>query len=99
MHRLVVRPLAEADIDEAYAWYAARSPQAAARFLDTVEVTLTAIRERPESFARVHETLRRALLPRYPFGVYFHVDPDRVRVVALAHSRRHSRRWIRRREA
>ena len=99
MRRLVVRPLAEADIDEAHAWYAARSPQAAARFLDTVEVTLAAIRERPESFVRVHGTLRRALLPSYPFGIYFHVDPDRVRIVAVAHSRRHPRRWIRRREA
>jgi plasmid stabilization system protein ParE len=99
MRRLVVRPLAEADIDEAHAWYAARSPQAAARFLDAVEVTLAAVRDRPESFVRVYDTLRRALLPRFPFGVYFHADPDRVRVVAVIHSRRHPRRWMRRREA
>ncbi len=99
MRQLVVRPLAEADIDEAHAWYAARSPEAAARFLDTVELTLAAIRERPESFVRVHSTLRRALLPRYPFGVYFHTDPDRIRIVAVAHSRRHPRRWMRRLEA
>ena len=82
MRRLVIRPLAEADTDEAHAWYATRSPQAAARFLDTVKVTLTAIRERPESFVRIHDTLRRALLPSYPFGIYFHVDSDRVRVGA-----------------
>lgn len=99
MRRLVVRPLAEADIDEAHAWYAARSPQAAARFLDAVEVTLAAFRQRPESFVRIYETLRRALLPGYPFGVYFRADSERVRVVAVVHSRRHPRRWMRRREA
>ena len=98
MRHLGVRPLAEADIDEAHAWYAARSPEAAARFLDTVELTLAAI-QRPESFVQVHDILRRALLPRHPFGVYFHAEPDRIRVVAVAHSRRHPRRWMRRGEA
>ena len=96
MRSLQVRPLAEADIDEAHAWYAARSPDAAARFLDTVALILAEIQQRPDSFPRVYSSLRRALLPRYPFGVYFEVDADRVRVVAVVHTRRHPRRWIQR---
>jgi plasmid stabilization system protein ParE len=99
MRTLVVRAIAEADIDEAYAWYAARSVQAAARFLDTVALTLTAISRHPESFPTAYPGLRRALLPRYPFGIYFHVDERHFRVVAVVHTRRHPRRWIRRREA
>lgn len=99
MRALVVLALAEADIDEAHAWYAARSAQAAARFLDTVALTLTAIAQHPESFQTIYPGLRRALLPRYPFGIYFHVDEQHVRVVAVVHSRRHPRRWIRRRDA
>ncbi len=98
MRELIVRPLAEADIDEAYSWYFARSPRAAARFLDTLELILRQVQVRPESFPLVHRTLRRALLPRYPFGVYFQVDPEKVRIVAVVHTRRHPRRWIRRRE-
>lgn len=59
MRTLIVRPLAEADIDEAYLWYAARSVQAAARFLDTVAVTLTAITQHPGSFPTTYPGLRR----------------------------------------
>lgn len=96
MRTIVIRPLAEADIDEAHAWYAARSPQAAARFLDTIAMVLAEIEARPESFPQVHRSVRRALLPRHPFGMYFTLDPDRITVLAVVHSRRHPRRWQRR---
>ena len=59
MRTLIVRALAEADIDEAYAWYAARSVQAAARSLDTAALTLTAITQHPESFPTAYPGLRR----------------------------------------
>lgn len=96
MRTIVIRPLAEADIDEAHAWYAARSPQAAARFLDTMAMVLEEIGARPESFPLVHRSVRRALLPRHPFGVYFTIAPARITVLAVVHSRRHPRRWQRR---
>ena len=41
----------------------------------------------------------RGLLPSYPFGVYFHVDPDRIRIVAVQRvGRTGDACWIGRRE-
>jgi plasmid stabilization system protein ParE len=99
MRTLVVRPLAEADIEEAHAWYAARSPRVAARFLDTLAVILAEVQRRPESFPSVYKSMRRALMPRFPFGIYFHAGAERVSVLAVVHSRRHPRRWSRRLES
>jgi len=96
MRALLIRPIAAADIDEAHAWYAARSPKAAARFLDTVSMVLAEIEARPESFPLVHRSVRRALMPGHPFGVYFTLADDRITVLAVVHSRRHPRRWQRR---
>jgi hypothetical protein len=34
----------------------------------------------------------RALLPRFPYAVFFVVDPDMIRVVGVVHGRGHPRR-------
>ncbi len=45
MRRLVVRSLAESEIEQAYLWYADRSPDAARRFLDEIGSILGRILE------------------------------------------------------
>lgn len=70
--RFVVRPEAEADIDEAYAWYEEHALGLGDRFLEAVAEALAAIRETPQRFPRVHEepdlAVRRALLDGFPYG-------------------------------
>jgi plasmid stabilization system protein ParE len=94
--RLVVRPLAEADLDSAFVWYEAQSPSLGLDFLRAVDACFDAIAARPLVYPVVHRGLRRALLRRFPYGVYFHVDETTVRVVACIHCRQHPRRWRRR---
>ncbi len=95
MRELLIRPEAEADVQEAWRWYHTRSPLTATRFLDTLEALLQVVQEQPQSFRTVRGALHRALLPRFPFAVYFDVEADRIRVVAVLHVRRRPRRWRR----
>lgn len=71
----VVRPEAEADIDEAYQWYQSRSVGLGDRFLDAVEETIGSIRESPQRFPEKHRepdlSIRRALVDGFPYGVFF----------------------------
>ena len=91
--RLVVRPAAEADIVEAALWYEQRSPGLGPEFLRAVDVSLAEIARMPERYPVIHRELRRALLPRFPYGIYFLAMPDAVIVVACIHARRDPRRW------
>ena len=91
--RLVVRSAAEADIAEAALWYEQRAPGLGADFLRAVDVAIAEIARMPERFPVVHSTCRRALLRRFPYGVYFVATPGRVSVVACMHARREPRRW------
>ena len=94
--RLVVRPAAEADIADAALWYELRSP-GPREFLRAVDVTLAEAARIPERYPVVHREVRRALLRRFPYGVYFVVAPGLVTVVACMHVRRDPRRWQERR--
>jgi plasmid stabilization system protein ParE len=94
--RLRVRKLARADIDTAFAWYRQHSPAAAQQFLDAVGDALALIDEAPERFPLVRGRLRRVLLRRFPYGVYYKVYPTVVSIVGVIHGHRHPDVWLRR---
>ena len=98
MRRLVVRRTARAEIQDAFDWYLARSPAAAARFLDVVDSAIGDIQQDPERCPVVHGNLRRRLLPTFPYGVYYKVYPKVISVVGVIHGHRHPQEWLRRTE-
>ena len=91
--KLEFRPRAKLDLDDAYAWYEAQHPGLGDSFLAEVETALEGIREHPESFAQIERNARRALLRRFPYGVYFVVEDAKVVVFAVYHFKRDPSGW------
>ncbi len=91
--RVEIRPEAEADLAEAFAWYEERRPGLGDRFLLSVEAALSAIQRYPESSPVVHAQVRRALLRRFPYGVFYTVKESAIVVLAVFHCAREPRRW------
>jgi plasmid stabilization system protein ParE len=91
--RLVVHSAAEADIAQAALWYGQRAPGLGSELLRAVDVVLAEIARTPERFPVVHHTCRRALLRRFPYGIYFVSTAELIGVVACMHARRNPRRW------
>jgi toxin ParE1/3/4 len=88
---------AEAEALEAAEWYEKRSQGLGRAFLELVEQTLEDLAERPRQFPLVYRDVRRALLKRFPYGVFFRLRRDQIRVLAVIHLSRNPRRWQRRR--
>lgn len=86
-------PEAQAEYDDAIAWYQSRSPQAASRFETEVERILSLVGATPEMFPSYDDDHRFAVLRRFPYSVVYQVQPDRVYVVAVAHSSRSAGYW------
>jgi len=95
--RFLVEPEAAADLDEAFIWYELRLPGLGSEFTRAVRATFAAILRQPESFPRAHGEIRRAHVRRFPYAVYYVTAPEQLVVIAVAHSRRHPRRWQSRR--
>jgi toxin ParE1/3/4 len=94
VRRLRVRTTARADIAVAFDWYLERSPAAAAQFLEAVDQAMRLIEEAPEGHPVIHGRLRRVLLRRFPYGIYFKVYPATISVVGVIHGRRHPDTWL-----
>ena len=68
---LIVRPEAEADLAASKLWYEEQHEGLGARFLGEVDATFRRIESSPMAFSFVRGRLRRALLRRFPFGVFY----------------------------
>jgi plasmid stabilization system protein ParE len=91
--RLVVTSAAETDLASAYDWYEDQSPGLGAEFVRAVDAVFAAAQRTPASYPVVRGRTRRALLRRFPYGVFFTATDDEVVVLAVVHSRRHPRVW------
>lgn len=88
-----IRPEAEQDLTEAAIWYEEQSPGLGTQFLDEVLTACQTITEMPRLHPDVHRSIRRALMHRFPFGIYYQVDNEGIIIVAVMHGSRHPRRW------
>ena len=95
-YRLELRPEASADVAEAFSWYEAERPGLGLEFEAELDRTLSFIRDMPAAGRLVHRTLRRALVRRFPFAIYYVLRADLIEVRGVLHSRRHPRTWRRR---
>ena len=62
-------------------------------FLDDALSMFQLLAEQPLTYPLVHRHTRRALMHRFPFGIYFRVEGSNVVVVAVMHGSRHPGRW------
>ncbi len=90
---LVIRPEAEAEMADAFDWYEDRMSNLGSEFLLCLDAVFSAIVRNPEQFPRVHRTAQRALTRRFPYGVFFAEDPERVVVLSVFHVKRDPKRW------
>lgn len=91
-----IRAQAREEIAEAFEWYCARSLAASADLLQELDVAMQRIAAAPEQFPVVQGRLRRVLLQRFPYAVYYKVYPTTLSVVGVIHGRRHPSAWLRR---
>jgi plasmid stabilization system protein ParE len=96
---LVIRPEAEADARDAFGWYNEQLPGLGHDFLAELDKEFAAIQASPEIHARMHRELRRALLHRFPYGVFYVVEARRIVIMAILHTSRNPGIWSRRRES
>ncbi|MDY7010867.1 MAG: type II toxin-antitoxin system RelE/ParE family toxin [Planctomycetota bacterium] len=92
-YRLVIRPEAKAELMEAYHWYEDRSKGLGEEFLRCVISRLTFIQRNPKLFPAVHKKFRKALVRRFPFGIFYVIKREVVFVIAIYHASRDPERW------
>jgi len=87
------RTEAAADVVLAKEWYDAQRPGLGNDFLKALERVIDLIADLPEAFPEVAAGLRRALLGRFPYALYYRPHGDVADVIACLHTRQSPTRW------
>ena len=87
------QPDAETDVADAAAWYENQRKGLGAEFLDEILSTCDVLSENPDMFPVVHRSTRRAVIKKFPFGIYYRTENDFVSIIAVMHGSRDPNNW------
>ena len=93
--RLIVRDEAEADLIEAVLWYDERETGLGLELTLEVWAVIGRAVENPRHhlLLRHRPEVRRVLIRRFPYRIFFIVRDDAIVVFAVLHAARHDRHW------
>lgn len=92
-YALVFRPEVREELNEAYTWYESQQSELGDEFLDCIDERLNQICLMPESYPVVYRDVRRAVVRRFPYAVYYRIVSSRVIVTAIFHGYRDPKAW------
>lgn len=93
MNRVVFLDPAEEEMLEAAAYYEDRASGLGDHFITEVQHAVQRIIENPESSRLLKGNVRRRLLRRFPFGILYRIEADKIIIVAVMHLRRRPGYW------
>lgn len=88
-----IAPSAHRDLRNASRSYEDQKRGLGGDFLDEVDLIFTRVEHTPLQFPEVEPNVRRALLRRFPFAVYFVTEAGVVEIIAVLHMRRDPEMW------
>ena len=88
MRRINLLEAAGSDVEDAYNWYEDQRRGLGESFLANVRDAAARAAENPELFPQVLGKMRRALVAKFPYSVFFTSNEDDLFIHAVFHARR-----------
>jgi plasmid stabilization system protein ParE len=81
------------ELTEAVDWYEERAPGLGAEFLRTVNAAIASIHRQPRAYPITCENIRRVVLRRFPYSIFYTATDQEILIVACIHGKRDPKRW------
>jgi hypothetical protein len=89
-------PLVAGDLTDATRHYDNISKELGNRFRHSVRDRIDAITERPDSFGRIHEMCRTAMLNHFPYVILFECEKQVITILGIFHAASDPAGWFER---
>jgi len=87
--RVIYHPAAEADLIQSVRFYEQRVLGLGKEFVEAVDRAIAVIVEDPQCWRIVRADVRRYVMPRFPFAIYYRLLEDHLRILTIKHHKRH----------
>jgi plasmid stabilization system protein ParE len=84
---------ARAELLDAQDWYESEAPGLGRRFRAALDALVKRMSANPRQFPIVFKNVRRALLRRFPYSLFFVIEDETLIVIACFHGSRDPAQW------
>jgi len=84
---------AEIDFLNSYNFYYDDSPKVADAFFKRINLAFEYIKQNPEIFPVVYKSVRKYVVKKFPFVIYYRIIDNLIQVIAIFHTSRNPEIW------
>ncbi len=95
-YQIIVRPEAAREVQQAFDWYQEKTEGLGLEFLRAADACLAGVQRNPLASPIMYQEIRRALLRKFPYILFYIVKEEQIIVLACFHARRNPIDWLRR---
>src|SRR5690349_15011923 len=88
-----ISPEADAELTEAREWYSHHRKNLDLEFMKCIDDALLRVVNNSRAFPVVYKSLRRVVIRRFPFAIFYETRATEIEVIAIFHSRRDPQIW------
>ena len=93
---VILDKLAKLELDDAAQYYELQIPGLGIRFEEEVKLGIRRILEYPNAWAVEKEDIRRYVLHKFPYKIFYSIEKRYIYIIAIAHGHRRPNYWIER---
>ena len=89
-YHVLILSEAELDIDNAFIWYELDQIGLGKKFYESVDKSVHFIQNRPFSCAEIFKNVRRFIIKKFPYGIYYKVNIENreIQIIGIIHFKR-----------
>jgi len=93
LNQIQVQPLAVLDVEESAIWYEAQEIDLGLEFILEIDAAIDYAVEAPKHYEEIYFGVRRFLLKRFPYAVYFLFENNTIEIIAVLHQHQSPTTW------
>lgn len=86
-YTVIVSPFAEDDIRSAFDYYEVQRIGLGQEYVFCVEECLARIQRNPQHYLYVTKLVRRAIVKRFPYSIFYFIKTNEIHVIAVLHQK------------
>jgi len=89
-YNILILAEAEIDIENAFVWYELNQIGLGKKFFESVNKSIHFIAGRPFICSEIFKNIRRFVIKKFPYGIYYRVNSEskEVQIIAIIHFKR-----------
>lgn len=84
---------AQSDLEKIQAWYWSIHPNLGDDFILSARDAIAHIQSHPAAYPLIHKAFRRIMIRRFPYGIFFRIEGDIIKVSGVLHTSRSPEAW------